>query len=265
MVVRHGGRGPGHLSRWTARPGGGGWTPDDLGGALVGWIDAEDASTLSLTGNLVNSITDKRSGGVFSQTISASKPVLNATAINGRPSIIADEVDDYLESAVTPGAYPTGPAPLEIWSLAAPTTLAADNSERWIISYGGGANTTRRHGRGVSGGQIQARTRAGTGSGTQFAGSSNPQYLGVHAVRSIYGADGTLSVEIDGQGAVTQASTIATTTGRARLFANDATSPGNFFGGAFNSLYLINPAHANWTPENVANMWAFLKSRGGIA
>lgn len=44
--------------------------------------------------------------------------------------------------------------------------------------------------------------------------------------------------------------------------------PNNFdayFKGCINSIYIIDPTHPNWTPENQARLLAYLKARGGIA
>jgi len=82
------------------------WTPADITTAL--WLDAADASTITESGGAVSQWDDK-SGNArhFSQGIAANRPTVNSTAINGKPVLIFDGINDSLAagSAVIPTTH----------------------------------------------------------------------------------------------------------------------------------------------------------------
>lgn len=71
------------------------WTPAQLSTAL--WLDAADASTITLNGSTVSQWNDK-SGNARNavQAIAAYQPLYSATAINNKPAVVTDGVDDAL-------------------------------------------------------------------------------------------------------------------------------------------------------------------------
>lgn len=71
------------------------WTPAQLSTAL--WLDAADASTITLNGSTVSQWRDK-SGNArnASQATAASQPAYSTSAINGKPAVVTDGVDDGL-------------------------------------------------------------------------------------------------------------------------------------------------------------------------
>jgi hypothetical protein len=75
-----------HKGRRAAAGNGGGppaWTPADLGADLVGWYDASDSGTLTLSGSEVTQWDDKSGGGYdLSQGTSARRPIYGATSFN---------------------------------------------------------------------------------------------------------------------------------------------------------------------------------------
>lgn len=93
------------------------FAPDDIAG-LTGWIDAADSSSITLTGSLVESISNKGSVScTWEANIPAAQPFLSSSLINGRDVISFDGVDDILSSSVgantlfgssTPSTYTYG-------------------------------------------------------------------------------------------------------------------------------------------------------------
>ena len=74
------------------------WTPLDLGARLAIWHDAE---FVTLTSGAVSSWDDLSGNGRHAtQTTAASRPTVDATGINGRPALLFDGMNDYLNSVI---------------------------------------------------------------------------------------------------------------------------------------------------------------------
>jgi hypothetical protein len=96
------------------------WTPAELTG-LAMWLDAADASTITLNGSDVSQWNDKSSSGFnASQATAANQPTYSATGFNGKPTV-TQSGDRFLEFGVTSlgrnvsgltcaivGSYPAG-------------------------------------------------------------------------------------------------------------------------------------------------------------
>ena len=80
--------------------GGGGavlWTPADLGALLALWLDADDASTITLNGTTVSQWNDKSGNARHaSQATAANQPTYTTSGLNGKPVISFDGLDDEL-------------------------------------------------------------------------------------------------------------------------------------------------------------------------
>jgi hypothetical protein len=77
-----------HPYRWNGTPVGGVklWRPTEISTAL--WLDAEDASTITLNGSTVSQWNDKSGNGRnATQATAASQPTYTASAINGKPGL----------------------------------------------------------------------------------------------------------------------------------------------------------------------------------
>lgn len=71
------------------------WTPANLTSYV--WLDAADASTITLNGSTVSQWADKSGNGRnATQVTAAYQPLYSATAINNKAAIITDGVDDAL-------------------------------------------------------------------------------------------------------------------------------------------------------------------------
>lgn len=76
------------------------WTPADLGSSLSLWLDADDASTITLNGSTVSQWSDKSGNAYhFAQGTAANQPTYSATGLNSKPTIDFDGTDDFLKNA----------------------------------------------------------------------------------------------------------------------------------------------------------------------
>lgn len=72
------------------------WTPQLISADL--WLDASDASTVTLNGSTVSQWSDKSGNNRhFTQAIAASQPGYSANQINGYPILTFDGSDDFLD------------------------------------------------------------------------------------------------------------------------------------------------------------------------
>lgn len=75
------------------------WTPSDLGASLALWLDADDASTITLNGSNVSQWDDKSGNARHAvQATAVSQPTYTINGLNGKPVLTFDGVDDLLET-----------------------------------------------------------------------------------------------------------------------------------------------------------------------
>jgi hypothetical protein len=82
------------------------WTPAEITTAL--WLDAADATTITESGGAVSQWNDKSGNDKhFSQGTAANRPIINSTAINSKPALVFDGINDHLVagSAVIPTTH----------------------------------------------------------------------------------------------------------------------------------------------------------------
>lgn len=94
-----------HPYRWDGTAVGGLnlWRPYNLGANLALWLDAEDATTITLNATTVSAWADKSSNGRnVTQATATSQPTYSTTAINGKAAMSFDG-GDSLEN-LAPGA-----------------------------------------------------------------------------------------------------------------------------------------------------------------
>jgi len=64
------------------------WTPAELGADLALWLDADDASTITLNGSTVSQWSDKSGNGRnATQATAGNQPTYTASGLNGKPVI----------------------------------------------------------------------------------------------------------------------------------------------------------------------------------
>lgn len=81
--------------RFAAASGGTLWTPTQITTAL--WLDAADASTITLNGSTVSQWSDKSGNGNHAVNATASsQPTYETTGFNNRPALSFDNTDDFL-------------------------------------------------------------------------------------------------------------------------------------------------------------------------
>lgn len=93
-----------HPYRWDGTIFGGArlWRPPELGTALALWLDAEDASTITLNGSTVSQWSDKSGNSRhFTQATAASQPTYNATVLGGKPALTFDGTSDFMSAGDT--------------------------------------------------------------------------------------------------------------------------------------------------------------------
>lgn len=97
---------------WTSGTSGtSAWTPAALGSALALWLDASDASTITLNGSAVSQWNDKSGNNRHAtQATAANQPTYTLNGLNGKPVLTFDGVNDFFtmtspvnESSVTLG------------------------------------------------------------------------------------------------------------------------------------------------------------------
>ncbi len=240
----------GHLKR--------AWRPADLGAKLLADWDAENAASLSLSGSIVTSWTDRKNGYALSQSVSGSKPML-ANTINGRAAIAGDGVDDRLALEPVPAALLV--APFEIWLLVNQPALPADAVARGLFYIGATGSTGRiAISRSVAAGVN--RLVSTVGNGTTFGSmTSTADFSGVGIVRLEVGtANSRLS--FNDAGAVTVAVVPNILNTRIAMLAQNTTGIGSS-----HSIHQINEIVITQTLDAAesAHMFAYLKARGGIA
>ena len=72
------------------------WTPARLSNLSL-WLDAADASTITLNGSTVSQWNDKSGNGRnISQAVASQQPTWNATGLNSKPTLVFDGSDDIL-------------------------------------------------------------------------------------------------------------------------------------------------------------------------
>jgi hypothetical protein len=73
------------------------WTPASLGASLALWLDADDASTITLNASTVSQWNDKSGNARHaSQASAANQPLYSATGLNSKPTLSFDGLNDHL-------------------------------------------------------------------------------------------------------------------------------------------------------------------------
>jgi hypothetical protein len=119
------------------------WTPADLGASLALWLDADDASTITLNGSNVSQWDDK-SGNARNATqgTAANQPTYLATGFNNKPTLQTDG-GDFLQFGVTSlGRNVSGMTLTMVGRYAANATFVS-NSNDFYVSVGGTSTATR--------------------------------------------------------------------------------------------------------------------------
>jgi len=94
------------------------WTPAELPNLAL-WLDAADASTITLNGSTVSQWNDKSGNGRnATQATAANQPTYTASGLNGKPVFTFDGINDYL----THNLFPTNLTAINLFIVAKWTT-----------------------------------------------------------------------------------------------------------------------------------------------
>jgi len=85
------------------------WTPAELGASLALWLDADDASTITLNGSTVSQWRDKSgNGNHVSNATAATQPAYLTTGWNGKPTVnFTSAGQDFLHKSDVSNFAPT--------------------------------------------------------------------------------------------------------------------------------------------------------------
>ena len=228
------------------------------GPALRALWDAERAGSLELAGSNVTGWRDVAGGHVASQAVSGSKPLYVAAGFGGRPGLLFDGTDDFLNLEAMP--FPSGTAASEIWVLADWLMPAgADTAARTLIGYGGaGTVDSRRVQRGVFGGRNVARLAVGTGITVQSV-TDVGDFSGRHLVRGQFGPVSSIAVD----GVAKASSPDAPDSGwtRLRIGARTSAVAAEHAHMAVSAVAIVDPAQAGWNEAKAARLTAWMLAR----
>lgn len=166
---------------WSAEPV---WSPLDIP-SVISWWDVEDASTLSLGGGTVLSITDKKSGVVLSQGSASSRPLYSSDGFGGRPAMVFDGADDKLLNMNVGDLYPVGAAEANLWVIAEAYTPGTESGQKCMLGYGNGGNNDRRLRRAAQTSTLTpyVQMTSGSASGIGSTNNTDPPFIGRHLVK----------------------------------------------------------------------------------
>lgn len=209
-----------------------------LGADRLAHWDAEEASSITLSGAAVTGLRELVGGTTYAPGTASTRPNYSATAFNGRPGIVPDGVDDYLAASEIRG--PSGATPCEMWALASQDLLGSVAGYTQIIGYGSNitVNTSRCMGRLAVSSVNRARVVVGTGAAAGADNVTTVDLSGIHVLRAVFGATST-SFSVDGGTPVVVAAVPATAAQRTTLFAAQGLTTG-WWAGAL-SVALITP------------------------
>lgn len=123
-------------------PSGAAWTPAALGTNLALWLDADDASTITLNGSNVSQWSDKSGNNRnATQATAASQPLYSATGFNGKPTVENVSGDTLAFGVTKLGRNVSGITCAIVGEHPALATFLANSTEIFLSSGGGGLST----------------------------------------------------------------------------------------------------------------------------
>lgn len=102
------------------------WTPAALGSALALWLDADDASTITLNGSTVSQWNDKSGNGRHATATATNQPTYTPSGLNGKPVVTFDGANDFLSFQGVHDAQ---------WSIA--IVCRANGTNQGFVQFGG--------------------------------------------------------------------------------------------------------------------------------
>lgn len=229
------------------------WTPLNLGEKLLLWWDAEDEDSLTLDTTAVTAWEDKSAGFAVSQGTGGNRPTLNATAVNNRPGVVFDGVDDYLTNAGAPASVATGQA-REWWVLGTQTRAVSTGGTNVVVRQGSAVTSAAQIGRTIDNAVAcfvgNGSTAIIANAASLFEGASIVRQQ-ITATEQVVSRNGTAGTPVAAVPALNNTSVF--------VGSRDATT--RFHEGAVNTLLQTEPL----SDAEAFLLLGFLKARGGIA
>lgn len=202
----------------------------------------------------------RKLGWLMGQSLIASRPAFSATAYNGLPGIIPDDLDDFLELIPAPAELPDMAEGGEIWVFMDQTLAPAVVTTDTIVMYGNTINDGRRVLRVVNSGANALRVQTGTGATSASATLTTNPFTGRHVVRCIFTPTESIARLDDDTGA-SVAAVPATVLDRLRFWATSALAAGSVGAGVYNRILFTHPL----SDAEAAGLISFGMTQGQIA
>lgn len=230
-----------------------------LGSKLIAAWDADDLATAD--GAAVASWADRVGGYALTQGTGSAQPLMDADGIGGGKAVLFDGADDVLTVAGTGVAgLPLNAEVGELWVLCKDLLdPASDTSARYAFSYGSTTTIMRTLRRSVAGGNMRPVFSL---QGSNISTTTGNAYNTAKLLRGVFdGANASLYVDGVLAAGPTAPTTPATTNTRIRMGSHPSSAATAFWRGHVAvALILSDPS-----PEQIADLTAYLKARGGIA
>lgn len=192
------------------------WTPAQISSVLRVWLDADDASTITLNGLNVSQWRDKSGlGNHYSQVVSAFQMGYSTNRVNGRAAVEADVGGEYMSGAASTALNGSGMSVMVVaqQNASPPSSLdrilVRDNS-LWVGSWFLDINSASR--------PNTASVVFGDGSSWALRGTSATAYgTGTRLVGATVTAGGSATTYVDGTASAATSQSWANFTGAITL------------------------------------------------
>ena len=215
---------------------------------LVAYWDAEDASSVILSGSSVTMWRDKNAGFSAIQNGGSAQPTWSPTSFNGFPGVTFDGIDDtLLWTMPTLVPLPMFTKLCEVWIVVDQTSVGSDANGRTAVAYGNdiGVNGSRVFQVVFSGNVERIRGIVGTGVGSVTAQPAAVTYVGRHFTRMNVEA-ASITVISDNLGAATTSGVVNTPLPlRLRIGARESAAASQFWKGQIALVLITLPLTVN--------------------
>lgn len=231
-----------------------GYTPTTaLGSDLYAYWEANDATTITQTGNEVTEWRDKVAGLAAVPPSTGARPIYEPTGFRGTaPGVSFDGVDDCLQGSAA--TFPLGNTACELWVLASNNSAVGVSTT--VFSYGNGATVTT---------SVDATANnmfsasVGTGSSSVFFSLGNEYWTGPGVARLLIGPTSTTLTGND-RSALTQSFVSDKVGNRFRIGARPGGTPIRFLNGRVAAVLVTKPLAF----DKASVLMSFLKARAGV-
>jgi hypothetical protein len=255
------------------------WLPTDLGADLALWLDADDASTITLNGSTVSQWDDKSGNNFnFANATASGQPAYLATGLNGKPSLRTDGADTLFYQSSLLGqnvsgltAAIVGVHPVGAGFVANACDFFISNgvgnlSTRFALLVNPAGQTADRYS--IAGRRLDADTYTGVPSSTSAVTNAGNPWIRIgqraySAGVANHWTNGTQDMTNGLVGTQGSGNTSDTASLRSNLFTNNSTTAG--FAPANSQLSEIVVTHSTMTTTDRQKLEGYLAWKwGGI-